>query len=453
MKIIVLGAGKVGKTLIKHMSNEDHDIIVVDQNATKVEEVVNQFDVIGVVGNGGSYDILMEAGAQDANLIICVTASDELNILAGLMAKKMGTRHTIARVRNPDYSSQRDFMRNQLGFSMIVNPELEAASEIRRVLSFPSAVKVDTFSRGKVELAEFFVEDHSRLNGVELSQLHKITKTNILVCAVSHNEDVIIPDGNYVIKPGDHLYITGTHRDLSRFCLDIGVITTRIKNVIIVGGGKIAYYLSKQLSTQGIKVKIIEKDKNRCQVLAEKLPYVTIIHGDGSDDELLNEEGIENTDAVLALTGLDEENIVLSLSAKSLYHKKTIAKVTRMNYAGLSDVLKVDSIVAPKKIVASQIIRYVRAKMNKDNDSSVKTLYKIVDGEVEAIEFKVTEQFKYLHKTLNEMKIKEHVLVAAIIRENEVIVPKGNTIMELNDYVIIVSRGEIMKSLNDILRG
>ena len=453
MKIIVLGAGKVGKTLIKHMSNEDHDIIVVDQNATKVEEVVNQFDVIGVVGNGGSYDILMEAGAQDANLIICVTASDELNILAGLMAKKMGTRHTIARVRNPDYSSQRDFMRNQLGFSMIVNPELEAASEIRRVLSFPSAVKVDTFSRGKVELAEFFVEDHSRLNGVELSQLHKITKTNILVCAVSHNEDVIIPDGNYAIKPGDHLYITGTHRDLSRFCLDIGVITTRIKNVIIVGGGKIAYYLSKQLSTQGIKVKIIEKDKNRCQVLAEKLPYVTIIHGDGSDDELLNEEGIENTDAVLALTGLDEENIVLSLSAKSLYHKKTIAKVTRMNYAGLSDVLKVDSIVAPKKIVASQIIRYVRAKMNKDNDSSVKTLYKIVDGEVEAIEFKVTEQFKYLHKTLNEMKIKEHVLVAAIIRENEVIVPKGNTTMKLNDYVIIVSRGEIMKSLNDILRG
>ena len=453
MKIIVLGAGKVGKTLIKHMSNEDHDIIVVDQNATKVEEVVNQFDVIGVVGNGGSYDILMEAGAQDANLIICVTTSDELNILAGLMAKKMGTKHTIARVRNPDYSSQRDFMRNQLGFSMIVNPELEAASEIRRVLSFPSAVKVDTFSRGKVELAEFFVEDHSRLNGVELSQLHKITKTNILVCAVSHNEDVIIPDGNYVIKPGDHLYITGTHRDLSRFCLDIGVITTRIKNVIIVGGGKIAYYLSKQLSTQGIKVKIIEKDKNRCQVLAEKLPYVTIIHGDGSDDELLNEEGIENTDAVLALTGLDEENIVLSLSAKILYHKKTIAKVTRMNYAGLSDVLKVDSIVAPKKIVASQIIRYVRAKMNKDNDSSVKTLYKIVDGEVEAIEFKVTEQFKYLHKTLNEMKIKEHVLVAAIIRENEVIVPKGNTTMELNDYVIIVSRGEIMKSLNDILRG
>ena len=216
--------------------------------------------------------------AEDANLIICVTTSDELNILAGLMAKKMGTRHTIARVRNPDYSSQRDFMRNQLGFSMIVNPELEAASEIRRVLSFPSAVKVDTFSRGKVELAEFFVENHSRLNGVELNQLHKITKTNILVCAVSHNEDVIITDGNYAIKPGNHLYITGIHRDLSRFCLDIDVITNRIKNVIFVGGGKIAYYLSKQLSTQGIKVKIIEKNP---ELLKKFQKAVNIILAEG----------------------------------------------------------------------------------------------------------------------------------------------------------------------------
>ena len=354
---------------------------------------VDLAELLGIVGGEQHEHHQADAAVEHRG-----TDSDELNILAGLMAKKMGTRHTIARVRNPDYSSQRDFMRNQLGFSMIVNPELEAASEIRRVLSFPSAVKVDTFSRGKVELAEFFVEDHSRLNGVELNQLHKITKTNILICAVSHNEDVIIPDGNYAIKPGDHLYITGTHRDLSRFCLDIGAITNRIKNVIIIGGGKIAYYLSKQLSTQGIKVKIIEKDKNRCQVLAEKLPYVTIIHGDGSDDELLNEEGIENTDAVLALTGLDEENIVLSLSAKSLYHKKTIAKVIRMNYIGLSDVFKVDSIVAPKKIVASQIIRYVRAKMTKDHDSAVKTLYKIVDGEVEAVEFKVTEHFNYLQQ-------------------------------------------------------
>lgn len=452
MNIIILGAGKVGKTLIKHMSNEDHDIIVIDHDAHKIEEVVNLYDVIGVVGNGGSYDILMEAGADSASLIICVTASDELNILAGLMAKQMGTHHTIARVRNPDYSKQRDFMRNQLGFSMIINPELEAANEIRRALSFPSAVKIDTFVRGKVELAEFYVDDDSRLVGLQLSQLHSISKTNILVCAVSRNEEVVIPDGNYTIKACDHLFITGSHRDLSRFCLDIGVVTNRIRNVMIVGGGKIAYYLAKQLSVQGIKVKIIERNYEHCRFLAKKLPFVTVINADGSDEEILHEEGLETTDAFIALTGLDEENLILSLYAKNIYHKKAIAKVTRMNLGGLADSLKVDSIVAPKKIIAGQIIRYVRAKMNKDDDSSVKTLYKIVDGEVEASEFIATKKFNFLGRTLNELDLKESVLVAAISRENETIVPKGNTTIELGDHVIIVSHGETMKSLNDIIR-
>lgn len=453
MNIIVLGAGKVGKTLIKHLSNEDHDIIVIDQDAQKIEDVVNQYDVIGVVGNGGSYDILLEAGADKANLIICVTASDELNILAGLMAKQMGTRHTIARVRNPDYSKQRDFMINQLGFSMIINPELEAANEIRRALSFPSAVKVDTFARGKVELAEFYVEGNSSLENIPLSKLHSITKTNILVCAVSHNEEVIIPDGNYIIKAGDHLYITGRHRDLSRFCLDVGVVTNRIKSVLIVGGGKIAYYLAKQLSVQGIKVKIIEKDIEHCRLLAKKLPFVTVINGDGSDEEILLEEGLETTDAFLALTGLDEENLILSLYAKNIYHKKAIAKVTRMNFTGLADSLKVDSIVTPKNIIASHIIRYIRAKMNKDDDSSVKTLYKIVDGEVEAGEFIVTPKFSYLGKTLNELNLKDHVLVAAISRGNDMIVPKGDTTIELGDHLIVVSCGRTMNCLNDIVRG
>lgn len=452
MNIIILGAGKVGKTLIKHMSNEDHDIVVIDTNGQKIDDVVNQYDVIGVVGNGGSYDILMEAGVEDADLIICVTASDELNILAGLMAKKMGTRHTIARVRNPDYLRQRDFMRDQLGFSMIINPELEAASEIRRALAFPSAVKVETFARGKVELAEFYVDQESKLVGVSLSELHNVSKTNILVCAVSHNEEVIIPDGNYMIKAGDHLHITGAHRDLVRFCLDVGLNTNRVKNVLIVGGGKIAYYLTKFLAIAGIKVKIIEKDLERCKELSKKLPFATIIYADGSDEEILLEEGIENTDAFLALTGLDEENLILSLYAKNLYRRKTVAKVTRMNFTGLTDSLKVDSIVAPKQIIAGQIIRYVRAKMNKDDDSSVKTLYKLVDGEVEASEFVATEKIKFLGKTLNELSLNNNVLIATISRGDEIIVPKGNTTIEKDDHVIVISKGITMKSLNDILR-
>ena len=447
-----MGAGKVGKTLIKHMSNEDHDIVVIDTNGQKIDDVVNQYDVIGVVGNGGSYDILMEAGADDADLIICVTASDELNILAGLVAKRMGTRHTIARVRNPDYLKQRDFMRDKLGFSMIINPELEAASEIRRALAFPSAVKVETFSRGKVELAEFYVEDNSKLVGISLNQLEKLSKTNILVCAVSHNEEVIIPGGNYMIKAGDHLHITGAHRDLVRFCLDVGFNTHRVRNVLIVGGGKIAYYLTKFLSVQGIKVKIIEKELSRCEELSKKLPFATIIYADGSDEEILLEEGIENTDAFLALTGLDEENLILSLYAKNLYHRKTVAKVTRMNFTGLTDSLKVDSFVAPKRIIAGQIIRYVRAKMNKDDDSSVKTLYKLVDGEVEAGEFVATEKFKYLHQTLNDLQLQPNIIVATISRGDEIIVPKGNTTIEKDDHVIIISKGITLKSLNDIVR-
>lgn len=452
MKIIILGAGKVGKTLTKYMANEDHDIIVIDQNADKIDDVVNQYDVIGVVGNGGSYDILMEANANEADLIICVTASDELNILAGLMAKQMGTRHTIARVRNPDYSKQCNFMQNQLGFSLIINPELEAANEIRRTLSFPSAVKVETFARGKVELAEFNVDEQSQLCNIQLSKLKNVSKTNVLVCAISRNDEVIIPDGNYVIKSGDHLYITGSHRDLTRFCFDIGIITKQIKNVMIIGGGKIGFYLAKQLSVLGMRVKIIENNIEYCKILAKKLPFITVINADGSDEEILIEEGIENTDAFLALTGLDEENLILSLYAKKMYHKKTVAKVTRMNYAGLVNSLNVDTIISPKSAIAAQIIRYVRAKVNKDDDSSVKTLYKIVNGEVEASEFIVTSKIDFLGKTLNELRLKNHILVAVISRNNEIIVPKGETTIELNDHLIIISRDEKLKTLNDIIR-
>lgn len=452
MKIIILGAGKVGKTLIQYMANEDHDIIVIDQNAIKVDEVVNMYDVIGVVGNGGSYNILKEASAEEADLIICVTASDELNILAGLMAKRMGTRHTIARVRNPDYSKQRDFMQNQLGFSMIINPELEAANVIRRTLSFPSAVKVETFARGKVELTEFSVDEDSHLCNVQLSKLHNISKTNILVCAVSRDDEVIIPDGNYVIKSGDHLYITGTHRDLTRFCMDIKITSKPIKNVMIIGGGKIAFYLAKQLAVQGMKVKIIENDFERCKVLAKNLPFITVINADGTDEEILIEEGIENTDAFLALTGMDEENIILSLYAKKMYHKKTVAKVTRMNYKGLLTSINVDTIVSPKDAIAAPIVRYVRAKVNKDDDSSVKTLYKIVNGEIEASEFVVTDKTEFIGKSLNELQLKTHILVVAISRGNEMIVPKGETKVQLGDHLIIISRDEKLKTLNDIIR-
>lgn len=452
MQIIILGAGKVGKLITDYIANEDHDVTVIDTNAKKIEEITNTYDVIGICGNGATYDILSEAAVDKADLVICVTTSDELNLLAGLLAKQMGARHVIARVRNPDYLNQGEFMRKQMGLAMIINPELEAANVIRRTLLFPSAEKIDTFAGGKVELAELLVKENSRLAGKILNDLHKVSKTDVLICAISRQGDVIIPNGDTKIEALDHIYVTGSHRDLSVFCMEIGAITQPVKKVMIVGGGKIAYYLACQLKEVGIKVKIIENNHQRCLELSRLLPYATIVEGDGSDEEILIEEGIEKTDAFITLTGLDEENLVLSLLAKKVYNRKAIAKITRMNYAGLLKSVSVDSIIAPKSVIATQILRYVRAKTNHDDVSSVKTLYKIVNDEVEAMEFVVPNNFPYAGKKLKDLPIKKHILMAAVLRHNNVIVPKGNTTIEENDHIIIISHLDKIKALQDIFR-
>lgn len=451
MYIVIIGSGKVGQILTEYLSSEEHDIVVIDTIQNKIEDAVHQYDVLGLCGNGANYDILLEAGVNKADVVIAVTASDELNILAGLMAKQMGAKHLIARVRNPDYLKQREFFRDQLGFSMIINPEAEAANEIRRMIMFPSAMKVESFAKGKVELIEVKLNRGNKAIGIKLSELRKITKSYILICAVSRGEDVIIPSGDFMLEEEDHLYITGTHKDLSAFCLDIGVYKDKIKNVIIVGGSRIAYYLARQLSVQGIKVKIIEQNHERCLDLAQRFPYATIIEGDGSDEEILLEEGVESTDAFVCLTGLDEENIILSLAVKELGVKKAIAKINRTSLASIVDKIGVDNVVSPKSIVASQIIGYLRAQSNDDENGSVQTLYKIVNDQVEALEFVVTSKFKYVSKRLMDMKLKNNVLVAGISRGNKMIVPKGQDTIELNDHIIIVTKGSNFKNLNDII--
>lgn len=451
MYIVIIGSGKVGQILTEYLSGEEHDIVVVDTIQSKIEDAVHQYDVLGLCGNGANYDILLEAGVDKADVVIAVTQSDELNILAGLMAKQMGAKHLIARVRNPDYLKQREFFRDQLGFSMIVNPEAEAANEILRMIMFPSAMKVDTFAKGKVELIEIKLNRYNKSIGLKLSELRKITKSSVLICAVSRGEEVIIPSGDFELAEDDHLYVTGTHKDLSAFCLDLGVYKDKIRNVIIVGGSRIAYYLARQLSVQGIKVKIIEQNHDRCLDLAQRFPYATIIEGDGSDEEILLEEGIENTDAFVCLTGLDEENIILSLAVKELGVKKVIAKMNRTSLASLVDKIGVDNVVSPKNIVASQIIGYLRAKSSDDENSSVQTLYKIVNDQVEALEFVVTSKFKYVSQRLMDMKLKNNVLVAGISRGDKMIVPKGQDTLELNDHIIIVTKSSNFKNLNDII--
>lgn len=454
MNIIILGAGKVGKTLTQHLADENHDIVVIDLNIDKVEAMVNQYDVLGISGNGATSDILSEAGVAEADIIIAVTDSDELNILAGLMAKKMGTKYCIARVRNPDYLKQRTFMRDELGLSMIINPELEAANEIRRILLFPSAFKIDTFVGGKIELAEFRLSQKTKLNGLSLQHLSRISKTNILICAVQRKEELIIPDGDFVLQECDRLYVTGGHRDLVRFCQDIGLFEQKTKKVIIVGGGRITFYLAHQLIEQGIQVKIIENNHSRCLELSKKLPDAIIIESDGSEEEVLLEEGIEKTDALVALTGLDEENIVLSIYAKHMKVKKTVAKITRMNFSRVLDQIDIDSVISPKNIIASHILRYVRAKDNKDDDTSVKTLHKFINNEVEAMEFVVTPSSSLANQQIMNLRLKQNILIAAISRENHLVIPKGTTTIHPNDHVIILTtKDHRIGKLNDILRG
>lgn len=454
MKIIVLGAGKVGKALTQYLSNEeyDYDVVVVDLHAEKVEAIVNQFDVLGVVGDGATYDILLEAGVNKTDIIIAVTQSDELNILACLMAKKMGAQNSIARVRNPEYLKQRSFMRDQLGLSMIINPELEAANEIRRILLFPSAFKVDTFVSGKIELAEFRLKENARLIGVSLNRLDKVSKANVLICAIRRKGELLIPDGNVVLEQGDRIHVMGQHRDLVRFCQDINLFEQKTKRIIIVGGGRIAYYLAHQLIEHGIQVKIIENNPKRCIELSIMLPKATIIESDGSDEEVLIEEGIESVDAFVALTGLDEENIVISLYAKQMKAKKTVAKVTRTNFMNVLDQLDIDSVVSPKNIIATHILRYVRAKNNKDDDSSVKTLHHLFNDDVDAMEFVVTPQTCFLNQKVSDVKLKNNILIAAISRERGFVIPKGDTEIRLKDHIVVITTDRKISSLNDLVR-
>lgn len=454
MKIIVLGAGKVGKALIQYLSDEDYDydVVVVDLHAEKVEAIVNQFDVLGVVGDGATIDILKEADVSETDVIIAVTESDELNILACLMAKKMGAKNSIARVRNPEYLKQRSFMREQLGISMIINPEYEAANEISRILLFPSAFKVDTFAGGKIELAEFRLKENARLNGISLSRLKKVSKTNVLICAVRRKEELIIPDGSFVLEQGDRIHVMGQHKDLVHFCHDINLFKQRTKRVIIVGGGRIGFYLARQLAEQSIQVKIIENNPKRCLDLAAKLPNTTIIESDGSEEEVLIEEGIDGVDAFVALTGLDEENIVISLYAKQMKAKKTVAKVTRTNFTQVLDQLDIDSVISPKNIIAAHILRYVRAKNTNDEDDSVKTLHHLVNEDVEAMEFVVTPQTCFLNKKISEVKLKNNILVAAISRGKGFVIPKGDTEIRLKDHLVIITTNRKICSLNDLVR-
>ncbi len=452
MRIIVAGCGKVGETIVKNLVKEGHDIAVIDTNPNVISSITDTYDVMGLVGNGASYSTLKEAGIEDAQLMIAVTNSDELNLLCCLFAKKAGDCSTIARVRNPLYNSEIGYIRDELGLSMTINPERAAANEISRILRFPSAIKIDTFSRGRVEMLQFEIPDGSILDNLQLSDLSSKVKAEVLVCAVIRGGDVVIPNGSFVLKSGDTVSIIAAPSHAKNFFQKIGVETHRVRDTMIIGGGTIAYYLAKQLLASGIKVKIIERDMARSEYLSEELPKATVICGDGTDQELLLSEGLENCDSLVTLTGIDEENIFLSLFAKQHNSAmKIVTKTNRLSVDNIIDRLHLGSLIHPKNLTAEMITRYVRAMQNASGSSNVESLYNIVENKAEALEFWIHEEPKITGIPLADLSTKDNVLIACIIRGNDIILPNGQTTIEDGDSVIIVTTHRGFGDIKDIL--
>lgn len=450
MKIVIAGIGKFGKELTEHLSKENHNIIIIDKKAAVIEEVVNQFDVMGYCGNSASYTTQKNASVAKADLFVATTSTDEVNILCCLVAKKLGVRQTIARIRNPEYALQAQLMTDELGISMTLNPDLDTAREIFRILRFPSALKVESFANGKVDLVEIKIEKDSLLNNKSLMELRYKYEVRILVCAVKRNNEVIIPKGDFILQEGDYVYITAGTKELTTAFRKLKLFKNKLKSTLIIGGGKKTYYLASLLLENGISVKIIEKNKEVCGNLSEALPDALVIHGDGTNQNLLIEEGIENVDSLITLTGMDETNIIISTFAKSLNCNKVITKVNNTHYDLILNSVGLDSVISPKNIFSSHVIRYARGAKNK-RGSEFKTLYRLVGNKVEALEFVISKPTKYTSIPLKDLKIKDNHLLACIIRENKVIIPSGKDTLEPLDSVIIVTTNTSVKDVNDIL--
>lgn len=450
MKVIVIGDGKVGRTIVEQVCEEGHEVVVIDTKSESIEQAIDKNDVMGIVGNGASYDILKSAGADKANVVIAATSSDETNILSCLIAKKLGAKATIARVRSYDYFNQTNIIKKDLGITMTFNPEYEASMEIMKIINFPEAIRVDSFAKGNVDLVELYLPVNSPLIGKSLIEIYQQYQVKVLVCAVQRDEEVFIPTGGFIFKEKDKIHITAKRSDLKRFLKKLGLIEDKINSVMLIGGGKLSLYLAKELLKYKYNVKIIEQDYKRCLELSELLPQASIIHGDGTDQTILDEEGIKDSDAVVCLTSTDEENIILSMYAHKLKVHKIITKINRPTFVGLMEAISTASVISPKEIVASKIISHLRAR-NNARGSNVVTLHKLVNNKVEALEFIAKENKKIVNICLKDLKLKDNILIAGIIRDGKAIIPNGNDMILENDNVIIVTTNQFLDDLNEIL--
>ena len=451
MKCIIIGCGKVGITLAEQLCQENHDVVIMDASAKRMQDIPENIDAMRIVGNGASIQAQMEAGVNEADILIAVTGSDELNLLCCLIAKKAGKCSTIARVRNPVYSKEINFIKERLGVSMTINPELTAATEIARLLRFPSAIKIDTFAKGRVELLKFKIRPQFKLDQLAVSALQNTLKSNILVAAVEREDNVYIPNGDFILKDGDLVSIIASPQNAANFFQTIGLKTNQVRNCMIVGGGTIAFYLAKELLSMKIPVRIVEKDPARCELLSQELPHATIICGYGTDRKLLLEEGLCTAEGFVSLTNMDEENLMLALFAKDQSSAKLVTKVNRLAFDEIIERLDIGSVVYPKYITADYILQYVRAMQNTIG-SNVETLYQILDDRAEALEFAIHEESPVTDTPLMELNLKDNLLIGCIHRRERVFIPRGHDSIQVGDTVIIVTTQVGLQDIRDILK-
>lgn len=450
MKIIIAGYGKVGSALTRQLSAEGYDLTIIDSNKRKLESGQELYDVMGVYGNCATMDVLNEAGVSGADLLIAATSADEINLLCCLTAHKLNRNiHTIARIRNPEYSEQIVMMRDFLGLSLLVNPEKQAAQEIERLIRYPGFRQREKFAHGRIEIAELAVSEGSPLNNVRLMDMSSVTKCRALVCTVLRGGEAIAPNGAFVLKEGDRIFVTATTNELARLLKNLGIVTHRVKRVIICGGSRISYYLALMLDKSNTSVQIIDNSPEKCRQLAELLPNASIVNGDVSDLSLWESERLSGDDAIVAMTGLDELNMITAMYVRSLGVSQVITKLSRMESSGILDNLKLGSVVCPKEICSNNIVGYVRG-MKIHSGSSV-AVHRIADGKAEATEFHVTKDTFYLGIPFRKVRLKKNVLIAAILRLSEIIIPNGDSTLEQGDVVIVVSDSErAISKLNDI---
>ena len=451
MNIIIIGCGKVGISLAETLSAEDHNISLVDTSTSTLTSIPESLDALRVIGNGASISTLKEAGVTTADILIAVTGSDELNLLCCLVAKKVSKCQTIARVRNPVYNQELSFIKEKLGISMIINPELTAATEIARLLRFPSAIKIDTFAKGRVELLKFRLKPEFKLHNMPIHRLAARISSNVLICGVERGNDVTIPNGDFILQDNDLVSIIASPTNAASFFHYIGLKTNQVKNTMIVGGGTIGYYTAKQLLEMKIDTRIVEIDRARCEQLSELLPEASIINGDGTDRQLLIEEGLTQAEAFVTLTSMDEENILLSLFAKSHSDAKLVTKVTRLSFTDIINNLDIGSVIYPKNLTADYILRHVRA-MSNSIGSNVETLYKILDGRAEALEFVVREKSAVTDIPLSQLSLKKNLLIGCIHRQGKIRIPRGQDSIQVGDSVIVVTTQKGLDDIQDILR-